>query len=118
MMALNSCSDEEAPKEEEKEVTSDDESISVAEAEERIREIVLLEDQELKSTLLVNSEEALASLQEIAPPAIAGTAKVGDFFIIFTETQVMYRPSADRVVQTVPVIKIDSGNEATTTSQG
>jgi len=86
-------------------------SISVEEAETRVRELVLLEEQKIQSTILVNSEEALASLQNIAPPEIVSSIEVGDFFIIFENTQLIYRPSADRIIQTIPIIRADLETE-------
>jgi|GEM_PF-5648502 len=101
---LISCSSSEA-KEEEESSEIGEETITIEDAEKKVREKVVLEGQELRSTLLVNDEAALESLKEIAPATILENIKVGDFFFIFSEMQVIYRPSADQIVQTVPIIK-------------
>ncbi len=120
ILALVACSSGSSPESTE-ETSSASDNITVEDAEKRVREIVSLDDQELRSTILVNTDEALLSLQEIAPEPITQKAEVGDLFLVFSGTQVIYRPSTDQVVQSVPVINAIPGTDPAqpgTTSPG
>ena len=81
--------------------------IAPEDAEARVREQILLDGQTLNSTLLVNDADALASLSSIAGREIADVVEVGDLYLVFTDIQVLYRPSVDRVVQTIAVLRND-----------
>lgn len=117
LVLLAACSDGTEQPEGDVETTlaseeTDSEATEVAtseEAEVRVRELVLLDGQELTSTLTFDSDDAIANAAQVVPVEIADLVEVGDFYLAFDDIQVLYRPSADRVVQTVAVLRSTDG---------
>lgn len=68
------------------------------EAEISVRDLVVIpEDENVRSIVLINSEEALSELKS-SSPGILDEAKTGDYYIVFEKRSVLYRPDEDKVV--------------------
>ncbi len=90
---------------EEEAVLGEGETVTAEQAEAAVRELVELDGSTLNAAIFANSEDALSNLVDIAPSFVADAAVVGDFYLVFDSKQVLYRPSTNKVVQIVPVVR-------------
>lgn len=68
-----------------------------------VRRFVVLEDEPLRSQLAIDSDEALAAFVASSPAGVGSAARTGDYYLIFADKQVLFRPESQQVVLAVPV---------------
>lgn len=77
---------------------------SVSSIENKVRKIAYVpEGENLRSTLLINTPDALDQLKKTSGGVWMDDAEVGDYYLAFSGRGVLYRPSSNKVISIIRI---------------